>query len=77
MCPHVHCSIAILKYINASSSALIGEFHEDSRYPFAGSHLSTAEDFGALALALYAVLWTYDGWYVLCVHHAVVYNIIH
>lgn len=56
--------------MNVHSSALTGQFHEDSEHPFAGSHLDTAEDFGALALALYAVLWTYDGWYVLYVHHA-------
>ena len=71
----VHFSIEynmIYSRMYACSSIPTGEFHEDSRYPFAGSHLDTAEDFGALALALYAVLWTYDGWYVSRVQHALV-----
>ena len=36
----------------------------DVQTPFRGSHLSRAEDFGALALALYGSLWAYDAWCV-------------
>lgn len=43
----------------------VGQVPAGVHSPFDGSRLSNAGDFGALALALYASLWAYDGWYVI------------
>ena len=41
-----------------------GHFSNDIHHPFRGSHIETASDIGGIVLALYSVLWAYEGWLV-------------
>lgn len=41
-------------------SLSLGTFPDDSHHPFSGS----TTNISSIALALYNVMWAYDGWYV-------------
>ena len=45
-----------------SASVLIGNFSDGIKHPISGSSITSASSVGGLALALYSVLWAYEGW---------------
>ena len=69
-CVHYNTQVIVNYGLNY---VLKGVFSDDIHHPFHGSHITSASEVGGIALALYSVLWAYEGWlatYVSCQYFA-------